>query len=346
MSASNDLTDHCSDPKPFAYGGGWQYIFTFETVEPHIVARGDFNHECGFKFVDHVDSAGLVAYPVHKNFVHTVVPLQDILPHLSLQMGCKIARLHHIVIGSHVAKSDFIHYFDGHNCVSCTLYSSVFQVVESKIQKDRNRKRAVRLNLNKKAALADDINKKIRKSENMHDEKTLNIESVNLLKSDLNKQLDLEPTIEPTEFPPTPVDNDLSHKIISDFCAESSPSVLNESGCAVCGRLYPIKQLTRLKAIKNMLTVLHVSGITRIERSKAVQPIQELKGPVLDYRCNQVCDDCRKNLRKGKIPRHALANGLWLGAVPPELSCLSFVERLLIVHVRINSCLSVLHHLG
>ena len=74
MSASNDLTDHCSDPKPFAYGGGWQYIFTFETVEPHIVARGDFNHECGFKFVDHVDSAGLVAYPVHKNFVHTVVP--------------------------------------------------------------------------------------------------------------------------------------------------------------------------------------------------------------------------------------------------------------------------------
>ena len=77
------------------------------------------------------------------------------------------------------------------------------------------------------------------------------------------------------------------------------------------------KQLTRLKAIKNLLTVHEASGITRIECSKAVQPIHKFKGPVLDYRCNQVCGDCRQHLRKGKVPQHALANGLWLGAVPP-----------------------------
>ena len=43
-------------------------------------------------------------------------------------------------------------------------------------------------------------------------------------------------------------------------------------------------------------------------------------------------------MRKGKVPRDALANGLWLGAVPDELSCLSFVEKLLIACIRVNSC--------
>ena len=140
--------------------------------------------------------------------------------------------------------------------------------------------------------------------------------------------LDIDLIIIPAEFPPTPVNNELSQNIIGDFCADSSLSVLNESGCAVCGRLYSLKQLTRLKAVKNLLAVLYASGVTRIEHSKAAQPVHEFKGPVLDHKCNQICDDCRQQLRKGKVPRYALANGLWLGAVPQEISCLTFVERM------------------
>ena len=43
-------------------------------------------------------------------------------------------------------------------------------------------------------------------------------------------------------------------------------------------------------------------------------------------------------MRNGKVPHYALANGLWLGAVPNVLSSLSYIERLLVARVRVNSC--------
>jgi len=41
----------------------------------------------------------------------------------------------------------------------------------------------------------------------------------------------------------------------------------------------------------------------------------------------------------GVIPPMSLANGLWLGKVPEELSCLTFVEKLLISRIRHNRCI-------
>lgn len=155
------------------YGGGAQHVCPFEVVEPHIFARANDINECTFRFVDYVSSTGLLAYPVDQNFVHADIPLQDILPHLSLKMGHKIACLHHIIIGSHVAKSDFINYFDNHSCISCNLYSSVFVAVKSKTLKDRICKHTITLNLNKKIIYPDD---KIHcaKYENTHCEQTHN----------------------------------------------------------------------------------------------------------------------------------------------------------------------------
>ncbi|KAF8224633.1 hypothetical protein L208DRAFT_1310194, partial [Tricholoma matsutake] len=97
-------------------------------------------------------------------------------------------------------------------------------------------------------------------------------------------------------FPPTPLDNGLAHKIVSGFCEDSSPSTIEEAGCALCGQLIPLSQLSRLKGVKILLHVLHASGVTRIERSNATQPIHEFKGPVLDYSCNHVCDNCQQHL--------------------------------------------------
>ncbi|KAF8240418.1 hypothetical protein L208DRAFT_1107901, partial [Tricholoma matsutake] len=126
--------------------------------------------------------------------------------------------------------------------------------------------------------------------------------------------------------------------IISDFCESSTVSSIEETGCAACGQLVPISQLTKLKAVKNLLPVLQMPNVTRVERSNNSQPIREFKGPVLDFTCSHICDGCRQHLRKGNVPPHALANGLWLGAVPEELSSLGFVEKLLVAHVCINSC--------
>ena len=106
----------------------------------------------------------------------------------------------------------------------------------------------------------------------------------------------------------------------------------------MCGELVPISRLSRLKAIKKMLGILAAPGVTRIERRSASQKISEFRGPVLDYQCDKVCDNCRKNIRKGIVPRLALANNLWLGEVPKVLRDLNYVEHLLVAWIHHNCC--------
>ena len=277
--------------------------FSLSDIEPYIVAGCyDLNHDCAFNFVDHVDSLGQVAYPITEKLIHANIPLHIILPYLSVKVALKIARLHRLQIGSHVPKSEICRNLEGHNCISCNICVSVFAIVDSKAVRRRNC----------------EIKKKLNDGSASH----VAISESALCNLDANL------------FPPSPVNNNLSQRIISDFCADSSPSAIEEGGCAVCGLLVSVSQLTRLKAVKNYLHVLQVPGITKIERSENSQPIREFKGPVLDYTCNRICDSCRQHVRKGKVPRHALASGLWLGAV---LSCLTYVERLLIACVRVNS---------
>lgn len=43
-----------------------------------------------------------------------------------------------------------------------------------------------------------------------------------------------------------------------------------------------------------------------------------------------ICDDCYSDITCGKLPIGALANNMWVGDVPPELSILSLPERVLI----------------
>ena len=103
-------------------------------------------------------------------------------------------------------------------------------------------------------------------------------------------------------------------------------------------QLVPVSQLTRLKGVKNHLHVLHATAVTRFERSDITQAIRKYTGPVLDHACNRICNDCQQQIRKGRVPHFALANGLWLGAVPEVLSSLMYIERLLVARIQVNSC--------
>ena len=105
-------------------------------------------------------------------------------------------------------------------------------------------------------------------------------------------------------------------------------SNIEEAGCAVCGEITPVRNLSQVKNIKKLLHILTTPGVTRKERKNQNDPLQEYSGPILDYTCNQVCDHCWGCIRKGKTPCLALANGLWLGKVPDELKSLRFVSNI------------------
>ncbi|KAF8874504.1 hypothetical protein CPB84DRAFT_1647829, partial [Gymnopilus junonius] len=135
-------------------------------------------------------------------------------------------------------------------------------------------------------------------------------------------------------FLPQPLSDDLFNDILKRACKSMSKESTEEAGCAVCGQLKPLKELSRLKAVKKMLHILESPGVTRRERRTPDRPVQEYNGPVLDYTCDKICHDCRGWVRKGVVPRQALANNLWIGTVPKELKDLRFVEKLLIARVR------------
>ena len=97
-------------------------------------------------------------------------------------------------------------------------------------------------------------------------------------------------------FPPSPLDNKLMYDIARDFCRNSSSDSVEEAGCTVCGQLTSSLKLTRLKAVKQYLYILQAQGVTRVERKHSSKLIQEYKGPILNYRCDCICDDFWKHL--------------------------------------------------
>jgi hypothetical protein len=337
----------------YSRGGGFRYEFHFHAIEQYLLPGCDVTKENAFVFVDYVDNTGRLSYPADKHFVHASIPLENIVSFLPVKMLLKIAKLHHISIGTHLPKCEIIRSFDNHSCASCNLYHSVFSVVDSKSLKAKNRMRALRVNLNK-SSLHSDAQIASHKPALIHDEPCdapirshtppLMPEALDNKLKTLERKADvsfpLDPILEPVEYPPPPLNDTQTHKIIRNFCAnlKSNKTSIEEAGCGVCGQLVPTVQLTRIKAVKNLLHVLQVPDVTRIQRKKESDPIRGYKGPVLDYSCGSICDRCRQCLRNGKVPRNALANGLWIGPVPEELACLGFIEKLLVARVRINSC--------
>ncbi|KAF8646165.1 hypothetical protein AX16_007370 [Volvariella volvacea WC 439] len=140
-------------------------------------------------------------------------------------------------------------------------------------------------------------------------------------------------------YPPEPLSQDLVDNIITGFCQSMSPFNVEESGCVFCGKLYLNSDMQSLKSFIRLFDIFKVPKLLRKERHSSLDPIEYSSGPVLDSDCNKICPECRRSLLKGKVPKLALANNLWLGKVPKVLQDLTFVEKLLVSRIRSNSCI-------
>ncbi|KAJ6628108.1 hypothetical protein B0H10DRAFT_1778551, partial [Mycena sp. CBHHK59/15] len=140
-------------------------------------------------------------------------------------------------------------------------------------------------------------------------------------------------------FPPEPASNQLLHKVATGYCGELKPAAFEEAGCAVCGCLTIRTELTSLKDSLCSLDLLEKEDVTRKEWTSESDPIEELTGPVLDSGCDKICVECETSSKKKKMPLFALANGFWIGHIPPQLQNLTFAEGMLIAKVRHNRAL-------
>ncbi|KAJ3521857.1 hypothetical protein NMY22_g12139 [Coprinellus aureogranulatus] len=234
--------------------------------------------------------------------VSDAVPWESLCHHTSRASVDLIALHHGIKLLARLKKPEAIEEFKKHVCVDCPRYSVLFTPV---LPVKRVRKAAKRC--------ADHIEKVV------HAIVT-----------------DTPPIVASTAFPPPPLSADTNRDIIREFCADLKPTAFEESGCAVCGQLKLLTDLTPLANIDCSLDPLVELGLARKERHSSDQPIEYETGPILDRALSAVCSSCLHGLEDGKRPRHALANGLWIGEVPQVLADLTFVEQLLIARVRTN----------
>jgi hypothetical protein len=238
-----------------------------------------------------VDDIGLLQYP-SSHFIHAKIPLHELTPHLTIATLKKIARLHGSVPGSHSNKKSLQDMLHNHSCPRCNVLVTVFSIETPKpnhirVQQHRARKQ--------------------KKSESGATPVIQAVPKIQSYSSDCSD----EPVY---PFPPVPLTAALAGEIVAGACQRMSRSKIEEGGCAVCGELVPIEQLSihRLKAINNHLHVLKAEGVSCIARKNLDTKRKEYTGPILDYTCNSVCNSCCTSLRVDKVPRLALAHGLWL----------------------------------
>ena len=269
-----------------------------------------------WSFEDHVPLVNITSNTAdNKPIIATFLPFSILQNCVNAKELCKIATKHGIEQSSRKSRSIIEAELSNHECsANCMNYCSIFVVCKKKIAKTTKERQE------KWVQQKEQDNPKVEKK----------AEIIDISPNNADKK---------STFPPKPPSKQLLRKIINGFIADTSPTVFLEEGCASCGILRPVRQLTPLADISCKLTPLTVSGITRRERRSVSDPIEDIPGPVLDKSCNKICSYCLKYLRKGKKPPFSLASGFWIGRIPKELECLTYAEKLLISRVRHNRCI-------
>ncbi|KAJ3541028.1 hypothetical protein NMY22_g4056 [Coprinellus aureogranulatus] len=122
------------------------------------------------------------------------------------------------------------------------------------------------------------------------------------------------------------------------YCSGLKPEVIEEGGCCVCAQLTPRTDLVQFDESLYDLSVLEEVNCTRRERLSSQSPVEGINAPILDSSLATICVSCHEALQRGHRPKMALANHLWVGAVPDCLKDLTLAEMAMVSRVRYSRC--------
>ena len=115
-------------------GGAASRLFDFSLIGDHLTSdRSLVSQESMFRFVDHVDDVGILAYS-SPQFVHTNIPLSQLFKFLPVLHARKIASVHCIPVGSHCSIAELLIHVENHSCLQCSSRLTVFSVEKNNDQ--------------------------------------------------------------------------------------------------------------------------------------------------------------------------------------------------------------------
>jgi hypothetical protein len=261
------------------------------------------------KFVEHVTLSDAKDKYNNTPSIISNIPLHCLVPRLFNETMRNIGTQHGMFFGTNKTKVEMKNLYKSHTGECCTDLVSIFVPYRKLSNSEKSRLKRTRKLKNNSPEIKADISE--------HAE-TLN-QTTNQPDTDL-------------PFPPLPPSDTLRRAIIADFCEATGPNHFQEAGCTVCGALTLQSDLLDVNCIDHKFNILGAEGLgfTRQERKTSTDPISECYGPVIDKDCHYICKSCKDAVSCGKVPKFALARGLWIGKVP---------EQLLIARVRHNRCI-------
>jgi hypothetical protein len=297
--------------KPIGGGGRHMDVLKLSDITSSIISSSvEHTKFESFEFVDHLEISRSKEQYGDVEFIICNISLHLLVSKLSLKNLHKIGKQHNLFLYHYATKKQIMELFKTHDNDCKHQYVTVFC----------SYKKAPMLNQSK-----------------VFGSKMENIEKQEVSSETVMTNHEISRDI---KFPPSPPSKTLCTRIISDFCHATAPENFEEAGCCVCGKLTLCTNLLKLDSVNLNMDILIAIGsaFTRKERKSSTDPISEIDGPIIDKNCSNICKSCQQTVSAGKIPKFALARGLWLGKVPIELQGLSFAEQLLIGRVRHNRC--------
>src|ERR1700734_4029879 len=261
--STNDSHTHIKEhaEKSIRYqfrGGGKALLFLSDELLPY--ASTDL-HEQHYQFLQCITKKHKQSVVLHDGDILCNVPLNILAPNLTLKAAKELANLHDMYMPSKILLKNAQILLEGHKCETCEDVLAIFRPY--KIASNAERQQTW-----------------YQKNKEKHAESDKHRSSKSEYQESHKKSQKHYKSRKGVKFPPDPPSEELCQNIMLDFCADTSPKLFEEAGCAVCGKLTPICKMEELSEVENV-TLLKVDGVTRKARSQSSDPVRELKGHIL-----------------------------------------------------------------
>lgn len=326
-------------------GGRMRDWFDVGELTPYVMSQDkdavspSFN---SYKFSDHLHKSALRSDLQDSDPLVCHIPLSQLATRVPISTVKNIGRQHDIFIPARMQKPAILDLLSNHTGPCCRDHVTIFvpcKAADSSAERSQRHRKG----------LNEEAKQKLKERRRESEKERWRDTDYKIQKAAKQKQVRREDKSATSAsgksaakmFPPRPPTERVSEEFVRRFCKATSPSSFQETGCATCGQLVPLKDLVTLEEsgcdIDKALS-RDVQEYTRMERFSEKDPIRCIPGPVMDRSCRHVCKPCQRAIRKGNVPKFALARGLWLGDVPQQLQCLKYFERLLVSRIRHNRC--------